>query len=152
MSPAPPSIRLEGDQDRALALVPNAKALLYRLLALKANMGVGTFSLTEVVATDATIVALSTPSLNILTITVAPVVIGRPVPGFTPLVLDFPNFLSGVSNDGYLVPDPRASSSAVGQELGKTLQSFAPMSTERDEIRFLTMRIAQQRTHFGLTT
>ena len=67
-----PSIRLEGDQERALVLVPEAKALLYRVQAFKQSSGVNTFSMTRRVDDDSVIYVLSAHGQHIIHISVAP--------------------------------------------------------------------------------
>jgi len=67
-----PSIRLEGDEGRALALVPEAKALLYKVQTFKQRAGVGTFSMSRRVDDDSTIYVLSTQDQNLIHIAVAP--------------------------------------------------------------------------------
>lgn len=64
-----PSIRLEGDQQRALALVPEAKALLYRCQELIKNAGVSTFSMSQSVE-DGYIYVLCAGDQNIISISV----------------------------------------------------------------------------------
>lgn len=64
-----PSIRLEGDQQRALALIPEAKALLYQCQELIKNAGVNTFSMSKSVE-DGYIYVLCANGQNILSISV----------------------------------------------------------------------------------
>ncbi len=64
-----PSIRLEGDQQRALALIPEAKALLYQCQDLIKNAGVSTFSMSKSVE-DGYIYVLCANGQNIISISV----------------------------------------------------------------------------------
>ena len=64
-----PSIRLEGDQQRALALIPEAKALLYQCQELIKNAGVNTFSMSQSVE-DGYIYVLCANGQNIISISV----------------------------------------------------------------------------------
>ena len=98
-----PSIRLEGDEERALALVPEAKALLYKVQIFKQRAGVGTFSMSRRVDDDSTIYVLSSHGQNLIHIAVAPDVPEmvnpeNPIPEGTL----FPDFYSGLVYNGYL--------------------------------------------------
>ena len=92
-----PSIRLEGDEGRALALIPEAKALLYKVQTFKQRAGVGTFSMSRRVDDDSTIYVLSAHDQNLIHISVAPDVpeminSENPIPEGTL----FPDFYSGL--------------------------------------------------------
>ena len=65
-----PSIRLEGDEQRALALIPEAKALLYRTQEVIKNAGVSTYSMYRNVD-DGYIRTLCAHGQNIIHISVA---------------------------------------------------------------------------------
>ena len=111
-----PSIRLEGDQERALVLVPEAKALLYRVQAFKQSSGVSTFSMTRRVDDDSVIYVLSAHGQHIIHISVAPDVPEMTYPsGETPETTMFPDFYSGMVLNGYLEektrPDPSGQAS-----------------------------------------
>lgn len=67
-----PSIRLEGDEDRALALIPEAKALLYTVQTFLQRAEVGTFSMSRRVDDDSYIYVLSANGQNVIHISVAP--------------------------------------------------------------------------------
>ena len=98
-----PSIRLEGDKTRALALIPDAKALLYTVQAVKKNMGVDTFAMTRAVGEDAVVYVLSTGTQNILHISVATEVPEQinEEPTVSKGILT-PDFLSGIVFTGLL--------------------------------------------------
>lgn len=113
-----PSIRLEGDEKRALALIPEAKALLQTVQTLKNRAGVGTFSMSQRIDEDSTLYVLSTGSQNILQISVAPDIpeeATEEYPEFEPRL--FPDFYSGVVFRGHLieqeVPSPSGGSTAT---------------------------------------
>lgn len=95
-----PSIRLEGDHERALALIPEAKALLYEVQKFLRISGVNTFSMTRRVDAESHIYVLCAGGQNIISITVAPEVpeVLNPV---TSKEVRFPDFYSGVVYNGY---------------------------------------------------
>ena len=98
-----PSIRLEGDEERALALIPEAKALLYKVQTFKQRAGVGTFSMSRRVDDDSTIYVLSSLGQNLIHISVAPDVpeqVYRKDEIPDPTL--FPDFYSGLVYNGYL--------------------------------------------------
>lgn len=66
-----PSIRLEGDQKRALALIPEAKALLYKAQQVIANSPANTYSLARPVE-DGYIYVVTANGTNVIHIAVAP--------------------------------------------------------------------------------
>jgi hypothetical protein len=98
-----PSIQLEGDQRRALALIPEAKALLYTVQQVRDNSGAGTFSMSRAVGEDAYIYALSSQGINKLVISVAVEVPEQinPEPETHDGILA-PDFLSGIVVNGFL--------------------------------------------------
>lgn len=65
-----PSIRLEGDKDRALALIPEAKALLYRVQDFLRIADVSTFSASQRVGDRGYIYVLCSHGQNIIHISV----------------------------------------------------------------------------------
>lgn len=65
-----PSIRLEGDKDRALALIPEAKALLYRVQEFLRIADITTFSSSQRVGEDGYIYVLCSHGQNIIHISV----------------------------------------------------------------------------------
>lgn len=99
-----PSIRLEGDKDRALALVPDAKALLFRVQQFIKTAGVSTFSSSQRIGQDGYIYVLSSGDQHIIHISVdvdgvdmvSPEV---PVPGDGTIS---PTFYSGLVFGGFL--------------------------------------------------
>ena len=122
-----PSIRLEGDKTRALALIPDAKALLYTVQTVKKNMGVSTFAMTRAVGDDGVLYVLSTGSQNILHISVAPVVPEQinEEPVFSSIVILTPDFLSGVVFNGFI--EPRTETLPSGEQIEYSVCArFAP--------------------------
>ena len=124
-----PSIRLEGDEDRALALIPEAKALLYKVQTFKQRAGVGTFSMSRRVDDDSTIYVLSALEQNVIQISVAPDVPEEvrlseaPPPSSL-----FPDFYSGLVFGGYM--EERVRMDADGREISyKVCNSFSPTPT-----------------------
>lgn len=102
-----PSIRLEGDEKRALALIPEAKALLYEVQTFIKRAEVSTFSMSRRVDEDSFIYALSTNGVNILHISVSPEYPGEV--SETPPTLEpteFPDFYSGFVYGGTLGDGP----------------------------------------------
>lgn len=98
-----PSIRLEGDEGRALALIPEAKALLYKVQTFKQRAGVGTFSMSRRVDDDSTIYVLSSLGQNLIHIAVAPDVPEQVYPEVEPSEGPmFPDFYSGLVYHGYI--------------------------------------------------
>lgn len=96
-----PSIRLEGDEKRALALIPEAKALLYKVQNILAKTGTSTYSMSRRVSDDAYIFVLCTGGQNIITISVAPTVVDTVLPDVPgPITRLFPDFYSGLVYDG----------------------------------------------------
>ncbi len=93
-----PSIRLEGDEQRALALVPEAKALLYRTQEVIKNAGVSTYSMYRNVE-DGYIRTLCAHGQNIIYISVAADKVDSTYePEEVPEVPLFPDFYSGIVN------------------------------------------------------
>ena len=124
-----PSIRLEGDEERALALVPEAKALLYKVQTFKQRAEVGTFSMSRRVDDDSTIYVLSSHGQNLIHIAVAPDVPEminpeNPIPEGTL----FPDFYSGLVYNGYL--EERTRTDDEGNEIRYSVcGSFSPTPT-----------------------
>lgn len=119
-----PSIRLEGDEERALALVPEAKALLYKVQTFKQRAGVGTFSMSRRVDGDSTIYVLSAHDQNVIHISVAPEFPEATYSASEPPEASlFPDFYSGLVFGGLLYPDPPTS----------TLEYFAPTAACREQ-------------------
>lgn len=124
-----PSIRLEGDEERALALIPEAKALLYKVQTFKQRAGVGTFSMSRRVDDDSTIYVLSAHGQNLIHISVAPDVpeminAEHPIPEGTL----FPDFYSGLVYNGYL--EERVRTDDDGNEIRYSVcVSFSPTPT-----------------------
>jgi len=63
-----PSVRLEGDPTRALSLLPEGKALLFRAQQVRERMGVSTFAMARRVDDDSSIYVLSAMGQNIIQI------------------------------------------------------------------------------------
>lgn len=101
-----PSIRLEGDEERALALIPEAKALLYKVHAFMRAAEVNTFSMSRRVDDDSSIFALAANGQNILHISVAPRTPGKIDEPEQPIITGegtaFPDFYSGMVFGGFL--------------------------------------------------
>lgn len=72
-----PSIQLEGDKERALALIPEGKALLYKAQMVRDNAGVNTFAMTESVGEDGYIYVLCAGATNVIQISVAPIEVDK---------------------------------------------------------------------------
>ena len=115
-----PSIRLEGDKARALARIPEAKALLYKVQTLMKAAGTSTFSMTRPLGDEGYIYALSTVGQNILHISMLPDIpdVEEPLTEDIEGELDL-DFLSGVTVRGYLDPVP-------GDPNRDQLRLFAP--------------------------
>jgi len=75
-----PSIRLEGDRGRALALIPEAKALLYKVQTFLQRAEIETFSMSRRVDDDSYIYVLSSGGQNLLHISVAPAAVDSEYP------------------------------------------------------------------------
>jgi hypothetical protein len=132
-----PSIRLEGDKTRALALIPEAKALLYTVQTVKKNMGVSTFAMTRAVGDDGVLYVLSTGNQNILHISVATVVPEQITeePVLTKSILS-PDFLSGIVFNGFL--ENRTETLPSGEEITYAVCArFAPTPScqETEDLR-----------------
>lgn len=118
-----PSIRLEGDQERALALIPEGKALLYRAQSLLANTEATTSSLSLSVDKDSYIYALTSNGQNQIFISVAPTIPDEVTEPEELSAADgwvTPNFYSGVVLGGRL-----AQRTVQGQTFS-VLETFAP--------------------------
>ena len=124
-----PSIRLEGDEERALALVPEAKALLYKVQTFKQRAEVGTFSMSRRVDDDSTIYVLSSHGQNLIHIAVAPDVPEQVYPkDEIPDPTLFPDFYSGLVYNGYL--EERTRTDDEGNEIRYSVcVSFSPTPT-----------------------
>jgi hypothetical protein len=90
-----PSIRLEGDEQRALALIPEAKALLYRTQEVIKNAGVSTYSMYRNVE-DGYIRTLCAHGQNIIYISVAADGVDETYEGKDYPYSMFPDFYSGI--------------------------------------------------------
>ncbi len=99
-----PSIRLEGDKSRALALVPDAKALLYRVQSFLKIADVSTFSASQSIGRDGYIYVLSSNGQNIIHIAVDVVGVDQVEPDIPPAEegTAIPSFYSGLVFDGHL--------------------------------------------------
>ena len=120
-----PSIRLEGNKDRALALIPEAKALLFRVQQFLKTAGVSTYSSSQQVGQDGYIYVLSSEGQNIIHISVDvehvdSVEQEAPVPVETSVT---PSFYSGLVFGGYL--EPRTGAGGTYQ----VCTGFAPTPT-----------------------
>lgn len=133
-----PSIRLEGDEDRALALIPEAKALLQNVQTFKDRAGVGTFAMSQNVGDDGVIYVLSAEGQNIIHIAVAPDVperVNLPEGGEIYATMA-PDIYSGNIYDGHI--EERVRENEDGTETKYSVcVSFAPTVTcveQHDEI------------------
>lgn len=99
-----PSIRLEGDKSRALAFVPDAKALLYRVQSFLKTAEVTTFSASQRLGRDGYVYVLSSHGQNIIHIAVDVGVVDTvepDIPGPTEGSM-YPSFYSGLVFNGFL--------------------------------------------------
>lgn len=124
-----PSIRLEGDKKRALALIPEGRLLLSKAQGVAERAGVPTYSMNRRVSDDEYIYVLVAGGQNIIQISAGVVVPDRVEellePGEGTL---FPNFLSGNVYDGRMIE--RSVTNADGSVTRfKTVRSFAPTPT-----------------------
>lgn len=97
-----PSIRLEGDQDRALALIPEAKALLYQVQEFARTAEVTTFSSSRRVGDRGYIYVLCSRGVNIIHISVdvVDVAVRQEPPPQLPEISEapvLPSFYSGIT-------------------------------------------------------
>ena len=98
-----PSIRLEGDKARALALVPDAKALLARVQDFVQASGVSTFGTTRRVSDDTYIYVLIAQGMLFAHISVDPHAVDTVLPPEEPLEAPaLPDIYSGVVFTGLL--------------------------------------------------
>lgn len=116
-----PSIRLEGDERRALAAIPEAKVMLQQIQLLLKNSGANTFSMSRSFGDDGHIYVLCTAEQNLIHITVDQSVTAELPPVVTPPPgKPWPDLLSGAVSDGVINSFP------VGETTAKLLTSFAP--------------------------
>lgn len=122
-----PSIRLEGDRERALALIPNAKALLQRAQAFVQTAKVPTFSMSETLGPGEYIFVLVSNGQNLITISAEPQVVDK-VTTEVPLILGeaTPRYYSGCTSD-----DARLLTVMTDGKTSTTLHSFIPTSDTR---------------------
>jgi len=99
-----PSIRLEGDEKRALALIPEGKALLYRMQLIMQRAGIRTFANAQRIDDDSYIYVLSAEGVNIISISVAPRAVEQTyeTPTSEPYVVLEPTIYSGIVHNGYI--------------------------------------------------
>lgn len=124
-----PSIRLEGDETRALSLVPQGKALLYRVQSFREASGTSTFSMSRRVDDDSTIYVLSSMDQHLIHIAVAPAVPERINPEEEELEpTEFPDFYSGSVSGGFL--EERVRDEPDGSQVRYTVcTGFTPTPT-----------------------
>lgn len=144
-----PSIRLEGDEKRALALIPEGKLLLSKAQAFTKRAEIPTYSMSRRVSDDEYIYVLVAGDQNIIQISA-----GVKYPGLVheePEVPEspvFPDFLSGLVFNGIL--DTREETRADGSKISyKVIRQWAPtpncakiqkISTGRQSSRRLAVR------------
>lgn len=117
-----PSIRLEGDEDRALALIPEAKALLYKLQVFLQRGGVDTYSMSRSAGDDGYIYVRAAQGLYNITISVRPKVTDQKyAEPEIPVQPTLPTILSGMVLRGYEREVPRLNDTPV-----MALATFAP--------------------------
>ena len=121
-----PSIRLEGDEKRALALIPEGKLLLSKAQAFTKRAEIPTYSMSRRVSDDEYIYVLVAGDQNIIQISA-----GAKYPGLVheePEVPEspvFPDFLSGLVFDG--IVDAREETKADGSKVSyRVIRSWAP--------------------------
>lgn len=121
-----PSIRLEGDEKRALALIPEGKLLLSKAQAFTKRAEIPTYSMSRRVSDDEYIYVLVAGDQNIIQISA-----GVKYPGLVheePEVPEspvFPDFLSGLVFNG--VMDTREETKADGSKVSyKVISQWAP--------------------------
>ncbi len=121
-----PSIRLEGDEKRALALIPEGLLLLAKAQAFTNRADIPTYSMSRRVSDDEYIYVLVAGDQNIVQISAGVVVPDyvheEPDTPETPL---FPDFLSGMVVNGVL--DSREEITPAGNKATyQTIRSWAP--------------------------
>lgn len=121
-----PSIRLEGDEKRALALIPEGKLLLSKAQAFTKRAEIPTYSMSRRVSDDEYIYVLVAGDQNIIQISA-----GVKYPGLVheePEVPEspvFPDFLSGLVFNGIM--DTRQETKADGSKVSyKVIRQWAP--------------------------
>ena len=144
-----PSIRLEGDEKRALALIPEGKLLLSKVQAFTKRAEIPTYSMSRRVSDDEYIYVLVAGGQSIIQISA-----GVKYPGLVheePEVPEspvFPDFLSGLVFNGIM--DTREETKADGSKISyKVIRQWAPtpncakiqdISTGRQPSRRLAVR------------
>ena len=121
-----PSIRLEGDEKRALALIPEGKLLLSKAQAFTKRAEIPTYSMSRRVSDDEYIYVLVAGDQNIIQISAGVVFPDHvheepevPEPAL------FPDFLSGLVFNG--VMDSRQETKADGSKVSyKVIRQWAP--------------------------
>lgn len=120
-----PSIRLEGDEDRALALIPEAKALLYKLQTFLKASGVETYSMSRRAGDDGYIYVRAAQGQYIIDISVAPRLVDSSYSEpETDEPISTPTLLSGMTVRGFGYEIVRPQERPI-----MALQSFSPTST-----------------------
>lgn len=100
-----PSIRLEGDEKRALAAIPVAKVLLQKVQSFLRRSGVTTFSASQAYGDDGSIYVLCTENQNIIHISVDHQVSEVETTVLEPTApIEYPDLLSGIVVDGVIGP------------------------------------------------
>jgi hypothetical protein len=121
-----PSIRLEGDEKRALALIPEGRLLLAKAQAFAQRADIPTYSMNRRVSEDEYIYVLVAAGQNIVQISAGVVIPDRvleepeiPEPSL------FPDFLSGMVTDGIM--EEREETKPDGTKIRyKIIRSWAP--------------------------
>lgn len=126
-----PSIRLEGDRTRGLALIPEGQLLLQRVQAIANRADVPVFSMHQAIGDDVNIYALKAGSVSVISISVAPkhVDVVFEEPEFEiPEGGTFLDFMSGVVTNGII--DTITTTDAQGKVTStRVVRAFAPTPT-----------------------
>lgn len=139
-----PSIRLEGDMKRALALVPEGRLLLSKVQGVLKRSGASTFSMNRRVDDDSYIYALVAGGQNIINISVAVNYVDTVEELPLPEGADFPDFLSGLVFDGVMEPRTKTENNGVKREYLVT-RSFQPTASCARTAKLPTSRQANAR-------
>lgn len=120
-----PSIRLEGDEKRALALIPEGKLLLSKAQAFTKRAEIPTYSMSRRVSDDEYIYVLVAGDQNIIQISAGVVFPDRVLESEVPEPSLFPDFLSGMVQNGIM--EPREETKPDGSKVSyKVIRSWAP--------------------------
>lgn len=120
-----PSIRLEGDEKRALALIPEGKLLLSKAQAFTKRAEIPTYSMSRRVSDDEYIYVLVAGDQNIIQLSAGVVFPDRVLESEVPEPSLFPDFLSGLVFNGTM--DTREETKADGSKVSyKVIRQWVP--------------------------